>query len=78
MSRMPHPNADIPFLDELMAVGEGAPSLDRKVEVARTIRASAQDGGRQLDRLLFDQLTRMALGLGAAQTAQQELRDLLE
>jgi len=69
--------AEIPFLDDLLAVGDGAPTIDRKVELARSIRATAPEGGRQLDRVLFDHLARMAQGLGMAQAAQQELREML-
>ncbi len=78
MPRMPHPVGELPFLDDLMAVGDGAPSIDRKVELARTIRATSPDGGQQLDRAVFDHLTRMSHGLAAAQAAQQELREMLQ
>ncbi|TMA32302.1 MAG: AAA family ATPase [Deltaproteobacteria bacterium] len=77
MPRMPHPGSEVPFLDDLMAFGDGAPSLDSKVELARTIRATSPDGGRQLDRALFEQLTRMSDGLEVAEAAQHELREML-
>ena len=52
MPRMPHPGSEVPFLDDLLAFGDGAPSLDSKLELARTIRATSPDGGRQLDRVV--------------------------
>jgi len=78
MPRTPHPEIEIPFIDHLMAFGDDAPSVDRKVELVQHIRGISQDGGQRLDRVLFDQLARMAQGIEAAQTAQQELRDMLE
>src|SRR5437016_9751775 len=78
MPRMTHPGSDVPLLDELMAVGDGAPSTDRKVELARSARATSPDGGRQLDHALFEHLTRMSHGLEVAEAAQQELREMLE
>src|SRR5262249_36419448 len=70
--------SEVPFLDDLMAVGDGAPSLDRKVELAQALRTSSPEGGRQLDRALFDHLARMSVGLRMAEAAQNELRDMLE
>jgi len=78
MSRTPDPDLDPTLVDQLLSAGEGALRTDRKVELALRLRASAADGGRQLDRILFERIARMAQGLGAAQAAQQELRDLLE
>jgi hypothetical protein len=78
MPRMSHPGSDVPFLDDLMAVGDDALSLDRKVELARTLRANSPDGGRQLDRAVFDQLARMSDGLRMAEAAQDELREMLD
>ncbi len=78
MPGTPPPEADIPFLDDLLATGEGAPDLERKVEIARSVRAMARDGGRQLDAVLFDRLGRMTRGLETAQAVQHELRQMLD
>jgi ATPase family associated with various cellular activities (AAA)/Proteasomal ATPase OB C-terminal domain len=78
MPRMPRPDSEVPSLEELLAVGEGALNIERKLDLARVIRAASPDGGRQLDRALFDHLIRLSLGLGAAQAAQHELREMLE
>jgi len=77
MARSAQSDAEIPFLDELLAVGEGAPGPEHKAERARAARGMCRDGGRQLDLLLFDRLARMSLGLEAAQSAQRELGQLL-
>ena len=76
--RTARPESEIPFLSDMLAVGERAPSLERKVELARSVRTASPDGGRQLDRVLFDQLARTGEGLAAAQEAQEALRELLE
>jgi hypothetical protein len=75
---MPHPGSEVPFLDELLAVGDDAPSVERKMELARVVRTRAPDAGPQLDRALFDQLARMSHGLRLAEVAQGELRELLD
>jgi hypothetical protein len=75
---MPRLDSEPQSFDELLAVGDGAPPVDRKVELAALLRATSADGGRQLDRVLFDQLGRLALGLGTAQAAQHELRAMLD
>ena len=78
MPRAPHPEAELPFLDELMAVGEEAPSIERKLEMLGLMRTSARDGGRQVDRLLLERLKQVTDGLLAAQAIQEELRELVE
>jgi ATP-dependent 26S proteasome regulatory subunit len=78
MPRMPHPGSEVPFLEQLLAVGDDAPGIDRKVELVQTLRARAPDGGRQLDHALFERLTRMSQGLRVAEAAQRELREILD
>ncbi len=78
MPRMQRPEPEIPFLDDILATGEQAPDLARKVELAHTARTMSADGGRRLDQILLDRLARQSLGLAAAQAAQQELRAMLE
>jgi hypothetical protein len=78
MPRTPRSEAELPFIDDLLAFGDDAPSIDQKLELIRHIRASSQDGGQQLDRALFDRLARMTQGMDGARAVQQELRDMLE
>jgi proteasome-associated ATPase len=78
MPRPTPPTSDLPFIEELLAVGEGAPTLEQKIELAKSIRATRPDLARQLDGVLFDNLVRLRSGLETAQGVQQELRGLLE
>ncbi len=78
MPRTPQSEPEVPFLDHLFAVGDGAPSVDQKLDLARHVRESSADGGRQLDRALLEHLARTIHGLEAATAAQQELRELID
>ena len=78
MSRPEPADADLPFLDELLAVGPDAPPLARKVEMARLARAASPGAARKLDHVLLEHLTRTTVGLRAAEAAQRELHDLIE
>src|SRR5262249_60156892 len=78
MPRTPQPEAELAFLDELMAVGETAPSIDRKLELLGLLRTNTRDGSRQLDRLLLERLKQVTDGLLQAQQNQQGLRALVE
>jgi proteasome-associated ATPase len=69
---------DLPLLAELLAIGDGAPSLEQKLERAAALRASDPDLARRLDAALFETLARQRTGLEAAQAAQHELRALLD
>jgi proteasome-associated ATPase len=60
-----------------MAVGDGAPTLEQKLEMVRMIRTTP-DLGRHLDSILLDHIARTRTGLMAAEETQQELRALLE
>jgi ATP-dependent 26S proteasome regulatory subunit len=77
MTRTPQ-ESTVPLLDELLAIGHDAPSVELRVEMARGLRASLPDGGRQLDVALFERLVRMAEGLQVAEATQEELREMLE
>src|SRR5690349_20404362 len=76
--RSSEPALDPAMLEMLLASGDGAPPLDHKLEVVRALRAGMRDGGALLDRVLLEQVTRLRLGLGAAEAAQHELRALLD
>jgi ATP-dependent Clp protease ATP-binding subunit ClpA len=78
MPRVRTPDDEIPLLDQLMAVGEGAPSIDQKVDLAQTIRSSSPERGRRLDQALLDRLARYAVGLTQAQAAHAHLREMIE
>src|SRR5262245_13164073 len=78
MPRTPQPEPELSSLDELMAVGETAPSIDRKLELLGIMRGNARDGGRRLDRLLLDRLQQMADGLQETRAILQELRELVD
>lgn len=78
MRRMQRTQAELPFLDELLSVGDGAPSLAAKIELAGTIRTSSPDLGPVLDAALLEHLERARQGLQAAEAMHAELRELLE
>jgi len=78
MSRASRPESELPTLESLIAAGEGAPSLDQKVDMARRLRAAIGGDGRQLDRALLARVAEMQSGLEEARAAQHELRALLE
>ncbi len=78
MARTQHTEAEISSLNQLIAVGEEAPSLEQKVDLLQRIRGTSPDHGRRVDHFLLDQLTRCRLGLTEAQAALEELRQMLE
>jgi hypothetical protein len=78
MPRTQRVDDEIPFLDQILAVGDGAPPPERRAELARLARSASHDGGRRLDLLLLQRLATLAEGLASAQVAQQELRALME
>ena len=77
MPRIPPNQTEVPFLEELLAFGPGSPTLEQRIEIAKSIRATRPDLTRQLDGVLFDNIIRLRTGLEAAQGVQQELRELL-
>jgi proteasome-associated ATPase len=78
MRRTPPAPLELPLLDDLLAVGEGAPTIDQKIELAKDIRSTRPDLARQLDAALFDSLARFRTGLEVAQETQRELRAILD
>ena len=79
MPRTSPPGSDpIPFLDEVLAFGDGAPNIERRLELAHAIRALSRDVSRRLDRELFERLAGLYQGLTTAQAAQAELRAMLD
>lgn len=79
------PRDEIPFAREVLATGEGAPSLDRKMEMLATLRTHSQELGRKMDRFVLEQYERLhqekedlRLGLTEAQAKQQKLKAILD
>ena len=79
MMRTPRQDADIAtLLKELTAVGDQAPPVEEKVQIAHLIRSQSRDAGRQVDYFLIDEVTRLRLGLNAALASQEKLQSLLD
>jgi len=68
---------DRELIRALLAVGEGAPSLEEKLQLVQRYRRTAE-GSRRLDELLLAQLVRLDQGLAEAREAQGELRTLID
>ncbi len=60
----------------LLAVGERAPSLEDKVELARNIRTHLKGSARQLDEFLLREIEKMYTTLLEVRKSQEELRAL--
>jgi hypothetical protein len=69
---------EVPFLENIMDFGDGAPTLVEKLEMVQMIRRTGTDPGRRLDQLLLERLARFAAGLTQAQAAQAQLTAMLE
>jgi len=79
MMRPPRQDADIStLLNQLTAVGDEAPSVEEKVQIAHLIRAQSRDSGKQVDHFLIDEVTRLRLGLDVARDSQEKLRSVLD
>src|SRR5437016_6215158 len=79
MIRSPRQDADIAtLLNQLTAVGDGAPSIEEKVQIAHLIRGQSRDAGKQIDYFLIDELTRLRLGLDGARVNQEKLQSMLD
>ncbi len=78
MPRASRPEEQLPAFERLLAVGDGAPTLDQKVDMARRLRVAIGGDGCQLDRALLERIAEMRTGLDAAQAVHQELRELLD
>jgi proteasome-associated ATPase len=79
MTRPPRQDADITaLLSPLIAVGEGAPSLEEKLRLAQLIRAQSRDAGKQVDTFLIDEINRTRMGLLDARDNQSKLQAMLD
>ena len=79
MMRTPRQDADIAtLLRQLTAVGDEAPSVEEKVQIAHLIRSQSRDSERQVDHFLIDEVTRLRLGLNAARDSQEKLQSMLD
>jgi proteasome-associated ATPase len=79
MMRPPRQDADIAtVLNQLTAVGDEAPSVEEKVQIAHLIRTQSRDSGKQVDHFLIDEVTRLRLGLDVARDSQEKLRSVLD
>lgn len=79
MTRPPRLDADITtLLAPLTAVGEGAPSLEEKLQLAQLIRAQSRDAATQVDNFLIDEISRTWLGLLQARDNQSKLQAMLD
>ena len=78
MPRAQQSEPEIPFLQELLAVGEHAPTVDQKTDLAQAVRGRSTDRSCKLDSLLFERLARLYQGLTEAQAHQAKLQAILE
>jgi len=62
------------MLARLVAVGEGSPTLDQKIQTLELIRGQSAESSRNFDRMLIEQLCMLHANLREAMAAQQELR----
>ena len=63
MLRTPRPVDLTRHFQQLLAIGEGAPSLEEKFALSQMIRAESQDAGMQLDRFFVGELSRLQTAL---------------
>lgn len=79
---MPHPTIrleeEFPMLCELAASGDGAPPIERKLELVQHVRGRSPSRSTALDRFLVEQLTASADGLHEARGVLEDLKQLLE
>ena len=78
MPRLQQSEPEIPFVSQLLAIGEHAPTVDQKVDLAQAVRGRSADRSRKLDSLLFEHLARLGQGLTEAQAHQAKLQAVLE
>ena len=79
MLRPPRQEAEIAtLLNQLTAVGDQAPSVEEKVQIAQLIRSQSRDSAKQVDHFLLDELTRLRLGLEGARDSQGKLQSMLD
>ncbi|MEK6289233.1 MAG: AAA family ATPase [Acidobacteriota bacterium] len=72
-------DADIEtLLKQLTAVGDEAPSIEEKVQLAHLIRGQSREAGQQVDHFLIDQVTRLRSGLDEARVTHEKLQSMLD
>jgi len=69
---------EYPMLNEVTAVGHGAPTIEQKVEFVQAVRGRTRDHGAAVDRFLVHRLTAMAEGVEGARTTQRQLQQLVD
>src|SRR5262249_19145335 len=69
---------EFPFLNDLMTVGEHAPSIEQKVEMVQTVRGRSRDRGALVDRCLVERITAMAEAVEGARAAQAKLKQMMD
>jgi len=72
------PRDEIPFFEQLLASGEGAPTIPQKLALLQSIRAQTPDMVARLDTGLLRALDRLSLTVREAQANQAKARELLE
>jgi ATP-dependent 26S proteasome regulatory subunit len=68
---------DLHAFDQLVAVGDGAPSLEDKLELLRLLRRS-RERNQQLDEFLVRHVDRLAGAIAEAQQTQHTLKQLVD
>lgn len=66
------------LLAQLTATGDGAPTIENKLELAAAIRAFKPDMGPRLDHFLLAEIEKLRCGLAEASEAQAKLRDMID
>ena len=69
---------DLPFLYELTAIGEGAPTVDEKCQIVEAIREHSPEFGPRLDRFWIEHIASLGTDLLEAQKNQEELKQVLQ
>jgi proteasome-associated ATPase len=70
--------AELPLLEQLSAVGEGAPTLDQKMELTQAMRGRSRERTAIIDRYLLERVATLTAGLLEAREHNREARALLE
>lgn len=79
MSRSSRLETDIPYLlERIVAVGEGAETIEEKMRLAHYIRSHAVETAEQLDRFLIEQITAWRANVDEAREHQQRLEAMFE
>lgn len=71
------PRIEVPYLDHVLATGEGAPSLEEKAVLLATVRAQSEEHGRRLERALLESHDRAHQGLAEAREVHEGLRKII-